>query len=275
MKRAESQLKAFIQMFESDIRTELVSEDLFVVEADESAVQVAEDLRHRGFDECGVRRNGWVREIIHVDRLTGGNVGDHAAPVSLERLAAPSTPLWSCLPHLVASGPLFLLGNNGIDGIVTVADLDKQPARLLMFGLVSMLEMAMVSFIRAEYSDESWCKHLADPRIVAANELLAKRRDLGREIDLLECLQIADKATICSKTKEIRDIFGISKGKLKKLFERLENVRNNLAHAQSPIEGSSWKEAVEDLRAGHQIFDKAAEVLRAGDRENRLAMRAG
>jgi hypothetical protein len=269
MRRASSQLASLQRLLDREITVALVAEELHVIHADAPAQEARRELEARGFDGCGVARGASVHEYVERTALHAGSVGDHARPVPLERVVAPSTPLWACMKRLACDGPLYVLGDQGddgyygLDGIVTKFDLGKQPARLLMFGVVSLLEMTMLALARRE-ADESWRKCLSEARLEAAKELHWARQQRGEEIDLLDCLQLSDKVAIFVRTEPLRALLGDSVQRIKRQFSSLQKIRDNLAHAQSPAAAGDWAGVIATLQWGHAILDVCVAALTRG-----------
>ena len=267
MKHMPSHITALRRLVDEEIRVELIAEALHVVEGSDPAAAVASHLERLGYDECGVRCGGVVSASVRLTDLVGETSGDAAKLVPLERVVAPATPLWSCLDRIARDGPLFVLGDHGLDGIVTRADLNKQPARLLMFGVISTLEMVLLALIRRNHEADGWRGLVSEDRLGKAEALHTERRRRREEIDLVDCLQLGDKVTVCLKTSDIRDVWGLSKSKGESLFKDLQRIRDNLAHAQSPAPRGDWQETVVALRGGHELLDRSIEALRVTPEE--------
>lgn len=265
MKRVPSRVAALRRLIDEEIRAELISEPLFVVDVMAAAADVVAQLDLRGFDECGVERDGHIGEFVRRADLTDGRVGGRAGPVPLDRVVAPATPLWGCLPRLVSNGPLYVLGDRGLAGIATRADLNKQPARLLMFGVISMLEMALGEIIRDAFPSGGWEVHITNERREKAEKLQGDRRKLKQELDLVECLQFCDKRGICGAVPEIAAALRLTSG-AKDALKHLQGLRDDLAHAQELPPPGGWQQVIDALRAGHDVFDRAVGYL--DDRTN-------
>lgn len=275
MSDARGQMRGLRQLFEEEMRVALVAEPLEVAGADEPAGEVAARLAAKGFDECGVVRSRRVEAVVRRDRLAGGGTaGDHAEPVPLGRVVAGSTPLWACMRRVAEHGSVYVLsdrpGTQGITGglgsIVTRADLDKQPARMLMFGLISVLEMAMLALIRRRCPVE-WETMINERRLKQARELHKKREEANQETDLLECLQLCDKATICCRMPGVLEAWGLSKTQATDLLGRVEGIRNQLAHAQSASGNGTWSKVVESLERADVVAERCVELAELADAE--------
>ncbi|MCX5658598.1 MAG: hypothetical protein NTW19_02615 [Planctomycetota bacterium] len=265
MKQSLWQIKGLQRLLEAEMRVELIAEPLHVVDEDAPAGATAGELAARGYDECGVRRGQAVHEIAERDALAkalaNAVVGQHTRPAPLGRIVAASTPLWACVDRLAEHGSVFVLGNTGLEGIVAAGDLNKPPARLLMFGLISMIEMAMVDIVRAHHPDEAWRELLAPKRVEAALRIHKDRRERRQEIDLTDCLQWCDKSAICIKTPGVLAAWGLGKNAAEDLFEDLRIIRDQLAHAQSPAVAGGWREVIAKLRQGHATLVRTVEFL--------------
>lgn len=260
LNRAGAHLSSLQGLLDREITVALVAEDLHAVPADSPAGEVRAVLDERGFDECGVARGTSVHECVMRTELVSGTVGGHARPVPLERVVAPTTPLWACMGRLAANGPLYVLGDHGLDGIVTKYDLGKQPARLLMFGVVSLLEMTMLALARRA-AGSTWRTLVSPQRAEAAEKLHAERRRRGEEIDLMDCLQLADKVAIFVKTDALKALLGGSRGGIEEEFKALQKIRDNLAHAQSPASDGDWSGVIAILQRGHAMLDACVAAL--------------
>ncbi len=130
-----------------------------------------------------------------------------------------------------------------VEGIVTQADLNKPPVRIYLFGLISLIEMHLSFWIRNKYREDSWQNGISEGRIKKANDLLKLRKEKNQEIDLFECLQFCDKSTLLLKNSDLRNMFNIeSRSKGEKVLNRVERLRDSLAHSQENIsKDMSWK----------------------------------
>ncbi len=257
----QSQAHALQRLFDDEMRVELIAELLFAVDAETPAAETAHQLNELGFDECGIRRDGKVVEIAARDKLVEGTAGQYGQLVPIDRIVAPTTPIWSCMDRIAKYNTVFVLGDGCIDRVVTPADFTKQPARLLMFGLVSMLEMVLLDLVRLHYPDQTWREMVTPGRVAKAEGLLNEKRRRGQEINLEECLQLCDKVEICLKVETVRDGWGLTKNNALDLFKALQKIRDNLAHAQPPALDDGWPGTIENLRRGHEVLHQSVALL--------------
>lgn len=80
---------------------------------------------------------------------------------------------------------------------------------------------------------ESWRQYLSEGRIQKAVELQQERGRRGQSASLLDCLQFADKGQIVARDQRLRELTRFtSKTQVERFVAALQDLRNNLAHAQ-------------------------------------------
>lgn len=266
MKRSRQHFLA-LESFHELLVASTIAESIISVPVALKAQEALEIMNQKHFDVLGLAEDGRIigylakKELEDGDDLTESVCESFKNDFEIMLLVSESCPLEDCISKLGQTERLFLLRSTGIDGIITRADLHKQPVRMLLFSVISLLEMTLLSLIRKEYADDKgWKTLLCEQRLEEAKRLLRKRQDAGMEIDLVDCLQLCDKGEIIRKTDDLREQIGfMSKRECEAFFGHLEKIRNALAH------GLAF-EAIPNL-AWQQIFDtfqKAQEVLKKG-----------
>jgi hypothetical protein len=203
-------------------------------------------LERRGWSLVGVRRHGLVEGYAFASDLTDGSLGDHARPFGPEDLVPSSASLVDTVSSLDANGRCFvsILGRPG--GIVTFRDLEKPPVRMWLFGMITIFETYLARTVRETWPDGSWTSLLSAPRRARAEQLREERRRRGQGDDLLDCTQLADKASLLTRRPEfLRGTRFPSKRQADEAFQRIQALRNGLAHAQSDLVSADWKLVVQ------------------------------
>ncbi|RST70870.1 hypothetical protein D4T97_019835 [Siminovitchia acidinfaciens] len=150
-----------------------------------------------------------------------------------DEVSAANTPLIDTLEMMHGRERLFLISDSTIDLLITKADLQKPPVRMLFFGLVTLLESEMADIIRIYHPNDEWKDLLTEGRLKKINSLYDERKSKNIEIDLMDCTQFADKKTILLESNDIKGkLFDVSKKSAEKWLRRVEILRNDLAHAQ-------------------------------------------
>lgn len=256
MKQLGANEASLRNLIETGITVDSVSEELFCVQQTEIGPSLQKALKDRSFNRCGVKEGdriiGYFEPDTSIERQS----------IRIEQLVAETTPLWLAMPRLAESQWLFVLTSSGLTGIVTVADLAKQPSRLLMFGMVSLLEMTMLAIIRREYPNGEWRELISLERIDKAEDLLSQRRQKGQDIDLADCLQWCDKGTICQKTQKIMSEWSFSSnGECERFLNNVQDFRDQLAHSQHPAPDGNWWDVVCWLKQADNLIMKNMNLL--------------
>lgn len=141
----------------------------------------------------------------------------------------------------------FTVGRDGISGLVTWSDIQKLPARIALFALVTQLELLMLERIEEFHPDETWMALLSKSRLERTRSKIkmAKERD-----SLIAPLHYTD---FCDKRDILRKRYG---GKsFVSSMRKIEDLRNSLAHAS---EYAAGKHLAQDVS---KIVSKTSEVI--------------
>lgn len=229
--------RLFLQAFTvMDIAEPLVSFD-----APTPAAQVRAHLQERGATLVGVRERGVVAGFAERDDLASGTLGDHVRRFGADDLVPSNASLSETIRSLDANGRCFVSVLGRVGAIVTFDHLEKPPVRMWLFGMITIFEMFLTRRIRQAFEGESWGVHLTPARLEKARALQGERRRRGRDADIIECLQLADKATILVKVPSVVPGLGFpSRRHAEDAFQRLQALRNALAHTQREIVSTDW-----------------------------------
>ncbi len=248
MKQLKSKSGDLRDLFEHSIKVSHIAEKLQYCQADDYATTVHERMEECDFDVMGIAEGDLVYGYVERCSLATGLCGQYENKFHISDLITESAPLLDLLPILHDKPRIFVSERNQVKRIVTRGDLQKAPVRMLLFGLVSLLEMQLLRVMRSYYREnKSWQskKLIEQKRLNKAKKELAKRQKRNEAIDLADCLQFCDKWEIVLKTSAIRKALNLgSKTKVEKLLRDAEELRNNLAHSQDLVVGSSWSEVI-------------------------------
>jgi hypothetical protein len=261
-RRKGTRLADLRRVIEDGITARAILEPLQSCRAQSSAQEAKETLKRRDFDVAGVKESengpviGWVSQEV----LDGGLVMDRARPILVDNLLSDATPLPQVLEVLRAQAHAFVLVGSKVAGIVTRADLNKPPVRVYLFGLVSLLEMHLSFWIRNEYGEDSWQGHLSKKRLEKAMRTQQLRRRRNQNPYLAQCIQFCDKRDLVIRLSSVRKTLSLGSEKQAATFlQRVENLRNGLAHGQYDLaEGLTWEETI-------GLVEKMDEVIRMSD----------
>jgi hypothetical protein len=238
-----SSYKNLRSLYEKNITVNSISETMDTCHLHDDAEMIKNIMVIKDYDVMGVEDNRIVIGYVVRNELKEGICHEYYRRFSPTELVSESTPLIDTLFILKEIDRIFILEGNRVTKVVTLADLQKPPIRMLLFGLISLLEMHLYRIINDYFSDGTWKNHLSSFRITLAEELFALRKSRNEAIQLSDCLQICDKRDIVLNEGQLRELLGIeSKTKGKSFFKKLESLRNNLAHSQNLNTQNSWNE---------------------------------
>jgi hypothetical protein len=217
-----------------------IAEPLASFDADAPCEVVRAFMDAHDFEVVGIREDGHVTGYAERSALDCGGCGQHRRSFEASALLTDGAPLLAVLVALKETAYRFITVLGTVGGIVTRADIQKPPVRMWLFGIVTLVEMRFAQLIEEHCAGDSWREYLSEGRLHKAEALLAERSRRNQKLGLLDCLQFSDKGQIIARNEAIRaqTIFP-SRSQAEAATKRLEQLRNNLAHAQD-ILTSDW-----------------------------------
>ena len=233
-----------------------IAEPLISFDADRDSKTIRKFMEERKLRVVGLRVDGTVSGFARRADLTDGTCLDHLHPLN-ERQILPETASFSEVIELLTSSNWCFVSILGTVGaIVTRTDIQKPPVRMWLFGMISIIEMSMMRAIEERYGPEGWQRKISPQRLRKARELQEERYRRNQETDLIDCLQLSDKAFILLKDPEARAEMGFeSRRQGEQALKQLESLRNNLAHAQD-IVTYNWEGIVKISRRLDRIISR-------------------
>lgn len=251
------------RMFNQILTIRELAEPLVSFDHDKPAADVRSFMEARDFDLVGVRVDGVTRGIARRERLSDGKVGDHMEPVSEDALQHETQPLLDALETLAAGDCILVASMGHPAGIATRGDLQKAPLRMWLFGLVSLFEMQLLRWVREGFPGDSWQAALNQARIDKALAVFEDRKGANEATDLVDCLQLSDKAALMKKIprffellREASDSSEIptSAARWDRFIRCVTDLRNQIAHSNA-IASSAWTEVVKLARQLEDVLE--------------------
>ncbi len=274
MKQLKSTSQDLRDLFEHSITVKHVAEKLKSCKAHDDAAVIKKCMEKLDFDVMGIEDEGAVYGYVEQSKLETGQYMKYQRIFHPSELIAESTPLIDILPILRDKPRVFVLDRNKVTGIITRGDLQKAPVRLLLFGLVTLLEMHLLHLVRIYYPSDSWQGFLKDTRLEKAKGLLARRSERNEAIDLADCLQFCDKRDLILRNQQIRERIGLKSKEDEEAGEHLlqsaEELRDKLAHAQDIVTGTTWPEII-DLAEEIEVLLKRCEEIEINKQSSNMA----
>lgn len=261
-RRNGTRFTALKKIFIDNVTVRDIYEPLLCCRVHDPSGHVKETLEHRQFDTAGVINDeSNVIGYVNTSDLKDGVIEEYVQQIQLNQVISDSTPLASLLSVLKTNDYLYINHGAKIVGIITQADVNKPPVRIYVFGMLSLFEMHLNSWVRHYYPENSWHESISDKRLASSQELYEKRKGNNQDLTLLDCLQLADKRDILSKSQDFKKNFGFSKQSFEKFIKDAEKIRNEVAHSQDSIIASlSWEVFV-------SVLDHVEEFLVTSDQE--------
>lgn len=253
-----------------------ILEPLQCCPASAQATEMRGLLGERGFDVAGVMNDaaGRVIGFVAANELSDGIVLDHTKSLKAEHLVSDATPIADLLKVLREKERAFVLVGPEVKGIVTLADLNKPPIRVYLFGLVSLLEMHVRFWIKTAYPNGSWKKCLSDKRLEYANRIQTERQKRNQQIDLLDCVQFCDLRDLLLGSEEVLNKLCLKDKKMtQELLREAEKLRDKLAHSQENlVEGTSWQALIDLIDSMESLVHQSDDTV---EHEAKLSKKDG
>ncbi|QCW28123.1 hypothetical protein FE772_23200 [Lysobacter enzymogenes] len=204
------------------------------------------ELEARDFDVVGVRESKDSRVVGYIDKQSlkdGVDVREFVQEIESEYIVCDDLPLVDLLAILAKRNFVFVRVDGEVEGILTLADLNKPVARIYLFGLISLLEMHLNFWVRIEYPDDLWRHLLSATRLEQLDGLLSQKNGL----DPLDYLQFSDRCDLfVARTSLCDQLSPGSKRMTERALRRARELRDDLAHSQYYLATTrSWREIIE------------------------------
>lgn len=232
--RIYQQLDQLRKLTEGEILVRhIATYDLYAPDPQENTDIVRQKMDDLKIDVAPLKEQPHYHRYIVAKELADGHCGKYAHSIDVTMIVAETLPVADLFEILRKRSFLFVLQGHSIVGIVTKADLQRVPVRILMFGLITLLEMNLRESIRKFYGDNDWTQMLNEERLKNAQDVQAERISKDASIGLLECIQLCDLKEIIARGPLLQEIFaGLSEKQFRNCLKRIERYRNDLAHAQ-------------------------------------------
>lgn len=263
-RRKGTRFSSLKNIFLNNITTKSIYEPLQSCPADSDASEAKQHLLKREFNVAGVKeaKEGDVKGYVVTNEIQHGTIRSNIKNISPDLLISDSTPIADLFSVLKNKDFVFVIQWNSIDGIITIADINKPPVRLYIFGIISLFEMHLNFWINNYYKNESWIGIINKARIDKAENIYNYRKGNNQDLSLLECLEFCDKRDILAKSSKFITKFFPSKKVFEKFVCQIEKIRNELAHSQSSIIANiEWNSFIELIKNAEDFLSKSDSIV--------------
>jgi hypothetical protein len=229
-----------IEVFGRAFRAKDIAERLILI--DEAA-----ELGDRAI--AGLRSEQGVRAYIDCD-------GPGVVEIAEAQVIAESALLVDVIIVLTRFQWCFVESGGAVEFVIGRHQIESPVVRVWLFGFITVAEMVLTESIRTRWPDGSWTQFLTPSRFEKARELQDMRLARGQRCDLLDCVQLSEKARILIQNKEELERLGFtSVNSAKQVIKELESLRNNLAHSQDFVT-YDWPQIVRLARRFEELLSQ-------------------
>ena len=256
-RRKGTKFTSLKQIFIDNVTAKSIFEPLLSCPINSSGIDAKNALTARDFDVAGIKceEGDDVKGYVLTEEIGDDSLDKYIKRFDQKDLISDSTPIAEIFDALSHKNHVFVLFGNKVIGIITTADINKPPVRIYIFGIISLLEMHLNSWINHYYPHETWIENIQGNRIDEARKIYEKRKGNNQVLSLLECLQLCDKRELLKNNGDFRNLFGFSKNKFDTFIKRSEKIRNELAHSQnSIISNMNWEKFVGTISLTEQFL---------------------
>jgi hypothetical protein len=160
--------------------------------------------------------------------VPAGTVGDYMGPLSEGNVIGAETGILTFVKSADSQPCRLLVTAERIEGLVSISDLQQLPVRAALFALITHAEMTMADVIRREFNNSGgWVHRIPEKPRANFEKRLEKAKKANNQVDPLHMTLFPDKISIIFASPYFAD----RKESFKSDLTELQNLRNNLAHA--------------------------------------------
>ncbi len=237
----------FIELFKEKITVDHIASELKCWECDsESREEALQFMDTENYDLLGIRKKGKMIKKVLTNKGKIKNINPN-------EIIPEHLPITKLLDKFMdeKKTKYFLNSNDDIKKIVTIADLQKGPARLLLFGLIMNFEVVCIDFI-IKSCGLKWQEVLDTKIFNKIKERYDSLKDQDLDIDMLHCSFIDDKIEIIKKAEKFKDFCLVcekDEGDIRYFLKKLKKLRNNLAHSNHiRVRFDNWDQLLETIK---------------------------
>jgi len=181
------------------------------------------------YDQFPVRRgDAAVGVLLRQGDHRGKRVMEAMQPLSDGLIVSSHMPIADLIPELGEGHYRLILRGSRIDGLVTQSDLLKLPVRMLLFGLISHLEICLRALVRERAPWPTWLELLKPHRRETVIARLAGLKNMRLEPDPLEFTDFSDVLHVLARQPDLAGGFEAE-------AETIRKLRNDIAHSKTYI----------------------------------------
>ena len=173
-------------------------------------------------------------------------------PVTTEELISTDTPILELLADFAQLGRsyYFTFRGRGVNGIVTIGDLNRPAVRVLLYASLSRVELHLQRLVALRL-EESVILDLLGAKAAEVRTQLQEGRAANRNLHVTAYLELSDFLKILKRERNVRSELGFASSReVEARLGPLVRLRNDVAHP------------VRDLVGSHRTVTRLDEVIR-------------
>jgi len=254
-------LRKMISMLPAGLVMTPVGEGLVTFDPEEKTELAYSKMESENIDYAPLLVDGAFGGYVRREDLIGvkgKTCKEFAKEPTSTSIVFPETDLEEVLKRL-ADGPfLLVLANQGLNGIITRADINKRPFRVLFYAVFSEFESHLVNLIRTRLPCEKYLYLLSEDRAKDVLYNYWKAKSGNSEIYIEEYLSLRDMISIIKASKDMK-IWKILQCASKKDVEELHclvDLRNAVMHSTR-----SLLEREDSVNSIVQLYAKIVQLI--------------
>lgn len=218
-----------------------IAEPLLSFDSDVSVESVRTHMSSHNATVAGVRSCGAVIGYVAIHDLRGGTCGACIRVFRPEETLTDASSLYEVVPILDKPAYCFVSVLGNVSAYITRKDFQKPPARMWLFGIITIIEMFVTRMVREKYPNDSWRTIMPDKIVDRTMALQTERRRREEVVDLVDCLQLEDKMQILLNYPQTMAEAGLgSLREGREMIKEIELLRNKLTNSLD-IAHTNWK----------------------------------
>jgi len=266
--RMESRVVQTIMSMAESIPVGIISEPLVSYDKKKPYTDAVSNMNASRFDVAGVvDYAGNVLGYIDSKGKLSGVCGDknHVHPFDPGSLVTDAMPLAEAGFLVARRRRIFILERNKVTSIATRADLQKAPVRMMIFGIITVLEMHLTDVLRREWPGEEWREYeLFTPKQVKAiQDAFRQAKKRNDEIDIFGCMNLYHKCLLaCATDNVVESLRTMGFDNLESELAAIRTLRNAVAHGTSLVASNrSWNKVLRTAVTAQHIAQALESML--------------
>lgn len=205
-------------------------------------------------DYVGVEADGFIIGVAINPGPADAKLSDCMVNITEDMIASADTCLLDLVQADWTKSDFFLvIDSSKFTGIVTKADLNKQPIRVSVFELLSIYEQLLTDRLEVCLAgDDSWLQDLSESEVTRLESQFEREQRAGLELTLISCAALGLKVQVA--WKRLEELHSFERADV----DRITKLRNTVSHGKPLI---SSRSKVTQLSTDLKLINKLCSAL--------------